>query len=322
MAVLVTGAAGSVGSALVAELLRRGEDVIATVRPGGRRLAQTSARLRVVSLELPAVEALAALPAPRAVFHAAAAVDPALAADPVRCEQVNAEGTRRLAAWALERGSRFVFVSSIAAIGCYDAPGGIDETAACRPVTAYGRSKLAAEQAILALAQRGLDAAIVRPPTLYGPADHYNFLALVRAIARRYFVVIGGGANRMPVLSVDNLVAALLAVDASGETGVFLAADRDDTSVRDVAVAIARGLGRSGLVPRMPIWAARAAAAVIEPLCGLAGVAPPLSRARVRTLTVDFGFRLDKLRAAGYRPASMEAAVARTVAAYARQGLL
>ena len=323
MTVLVTGAAGSVGSALVAELLRRGEDVVAAVRPGGRALRVTDPRLRVVALDLPDLDALAAVPAPRVVFHAGAAVAPALAADPARCERVNTEGTRRLAAWAHARGSRFVFVSSIAAMGFYDAPGGVDEAAACRPVTAYGRSKLAGEQAIAALMERGLHAAILRPPTLYGPDDHYNFLALVRAIARRYFVLIGGGANRMPILAVDNLVAALLAVDASGATGVLLAADDDATTVRDIAVAIARGLGRSGFVPRIPIWAARAAAALLEPLCGAIGVTPPLGRSRVRTLTVDFGFRLDKLRAAGYHPVtSTGAGVANTVAAYARQGLL
>jgi nucleoside-diphosphate-sugar epimerase len=321
--VLVTGAGGSVGSALVAELLGAGESVIAAVRPGGRPPPPATERLRVVSIDLPDLAALADLPAPRAIFHAAAVVDPAQAASPVVCQQVNAEGTRRLAEWALQRGSRFILLSSIAAMGFYDAPGGVDEGAACRPTTPYGRSKLAAEEAVLELVGRGLDAAIVRPPTLYGPRDHYNFLALTRAIARRVFVLIGGGGNRMPIMSVDNLVAALRAVDASGAQGVFLAADRDHTTLRDIAAAIARGLGRSGAIPSAPRWLAHAGAAVLEPLCGLVGVAPPLSHARVRTLTVDFGFRLDRLRMVGYRPPlSMEAGIATTVAAYAAQGLL
>lgn len=325
--VLVTGAAGFVGEALVRQLTRQGATVWGATHRGGLPLSVTHPRVTGVAIDLPDLEPLRSMPAPAVVYHLAATVDPSRYRDPARCEQVNVVGSAALGRWALQRGSRLVMVSSMAAMGIYDAPGGVDEASPCQPTTVYGKSKLAAERALAALQPEGLALTIVRPPTLYGPADRYNFLALTRAIARRQFVLFGGGANRFGIMHVDNLVTALLtlggALGGGGHDGLFLAEDGEEPTLAEVARRISLGLGRSGWIPRLPLWTGRLAAAAIEPACAALGIEPPLGRARLRTLTVDFGARIGRLRRAGYSPTiGMGRAITATIAGYRDRGLL
>lgn len=321
--VMVTGAAGFVGSALVHELLRRGREVLAVVRRGGRPLPLAHRRVTEVAVELPDLGGIAHCPAPRVIYHAAAVVDPRCCADPAQCQQVIVEGSTALGRWARERGSRLVMVSSMAAMGLYHAPEGVDERSPCRPLTPYGGAKYAAERQLTALSEKGLSLTVVRPPTLYGPEDRYNFLALARAIARRAFVLFGGGANRFGVMHVDNLVAALLTVGEQGCEGLFLAEDGEEATLAQVAGAISRALGRTARLPSLPRWTGRACAATVESLCGVVGTRPPLSRARLRTLTTSFGARIDRLQAAGYRQRlPMERGIQTTIAAFRRRGVL
>ncbi len=320
---LVTGAAGFVGSALVRELAENGATVWAAVHQGGRPAPAGHGKVTEVVIDLPSLQPLESIPAPAVIYHLAAPVDPTLHGDPSRCEQVNVVGSAALGRWALQRGSRLVMVSSMAAMGIYDAPKGVDETSPCRPTTAYGKSKLAAERALEALRDEGLELTILRPPTLYGPTDRYNFLALTRAIARRRFVLFGGGANRFGIMHVDNLVSALLTLGDTGQDGLFLAEDGEEATLEEVARHIASSLGRSGWIPRLPLWSGRLAAASLEPACAALGVEPPLSRARLATLTTSFGAQIDRLRRAGYRPVvGMGRAIPATIEGYRQRGVL
>lgn len=320
---VVTGAAGFVGSSLVSALLDRGFIVHAIVRPKGRSPSVRHPRLRVVPCELPDLGALVGLPAPGVVYHAAAVVDPSKLEDEALCQRVNAEATTGLARWALDHGSHLVFTSSIAAMGFYEAPAGVTEASPCRPVSAYGRSKLAAEHQIEALGERGLSAAIVRFPTLYGPGDRYNFLSLTRAIQRRRFVLFGGGHNRMALMSIDNAVAALLCLGRAKAQGLYLADDGEEQTWRDVTGHIGRALGQSGWIPSVPLVAGKLAARLGDGLEAWLAVQPPLTTPRLNTLTVDMGFRIGRLRSAGFQPVrSAKQGIELTVAAYQRAGLL
>lgn len=321
--ILVTGAAGFVGSALVRTLLERGEHVIAVTKTYGRKLELEHPSLNKIALELPDISALLAVTPPKVIIHAAAVVNPKEAEDAQRCQAVNTAGTLALGEWALSIDARFIYVSSIAAMGFYSAEAGVDENSPCKPTSIYGRTKLAGETALFELKARGLKLAIIRPPTLYGPEDSYNFLALTLAIKKRRFVLFDGGRAPMSIMSVKNLIAALVVLSECEAQGVFLAADGEPTSLREIAGIISQALGRKTQIPSVPKWLGYLVASVIEPLCLGLGVRPPLSWSRMRTLTNSFGLNIDRLRKIGYQPVeNYIQAIQATVAGYRRRGLI
>jgi nucleoside-diphosphate-sugar epimerase len=245
---------------------------------------------------------------------------------PDEVHRINVLGSKELARAAVARGvGRFVFISSISAIGYPDEEGIIDEGVECEPVTAYGRSKLAAEAELLRLSRtERLRVAILRPPTVYGHGERRNFLFLTRAVNTGLFLVPGTGDNRISFCNVKNLAQAVLfALENEGVHGLFHLADREVTTFRHVIEVIARVLGaRIPPVP-FPYPVALSAAVACEVAAGLLGRHPPLSRQRLKTLTRDFAFDGAALRARGFEPkAGFEPGVQATVEWYRSSGLI
>jgi dTDP-4-dehydrorhamnose reductase len=141
---LVTGAAGQLGTELVGAARAAGHEVVATARHtrGDRGLAPLDVTDR------DAVARAVAEVAPEVVLHAAAwtAVD-ACESDPARAHRVNAEATRHVAAAARAVGARVVYVSTDYVFdGTKPTP--YAETDAPAPRSVYGVSKLAGERAV------------------------------------------------------------------------------------------------------------------------------------------------------------------------------
>lgn len=117
----------------------------------------------------------------------------------------NVRGTERLARAAVESAvGRFVFLSSAAVYG--RGARSVDELTPCRPDTAYGRSKLAAEEVLQAIAKEtGLAVVALRPPLVYGAGAPGNFHTLVRLASRGWPVPSGALRARRSLISVTNL---------------------------------------------------------------------------------------------------------------------
>lgn len=320
--VFLTGATGFVGAHVLDVLLAEGHHVHALVR---RPEAEPALRARGV---VPVPGDLASvgdivLPDVDAVVHLAALVDPALQDDARRVDALVRGATLSLAERARTAGvQRFVFTSSIAAVGFHD--GLVTADSPCHPSTGYGIAKRACERALLAEASARFSPVILRPPTIHGPGERYNFLALVRAIDRGLFRTIGGGRNVFPLVSVANVARAVVAA-AEGRigAGIHPLADAERYPMQRVHRAIASALGRDPpRFPNLPMPIASVAARVNE---ALARVGAPLllSRARVRTLSVDQPFDVASLLACGVDlRADLEREVALTVADQRRRGLL
>jgi nucleoside-diphosphate-sugar epimerase len=163
-------------------------------------------------------------------------------------EQVNAEGTRRLAECAAANGvRRFVFLSTVKVNGerTFEKPFVEDDPPA--PNGAYAVSKWRAEQALQEIGKRrGLDFVIIRPPLVYGPGVRANFLMLLRLVDRGVPLPLGGIVNKRSLVGLGNLIEMILAClrhdKAAGQT--FLVSDREDVSTPDLVRKIAHRLGR------------------------------------------------------------------------------
>lgn len=268
MSVLLTGASGFVGSAVLGTLRERGMDVRPVVRS-----ASSAAHLddAVVVLGLDAAtDWIAVLDGMTVVIHCAARAhimrDEAL--DPLaEYRRVNVAGTLRLAQQAAAAGvKRFIFISSIKVNGEGTQPGHhyrADDSP--NPEDAYGISKAEAEAGLRTIAQEtGMELVIIRPVLVYGPEVKGNFQSMVRAVARGIPLPLGGvTGNRRSLVALDNLVDLICTCvnhpRAAGQ--IFLVSDGEDLSTADLLRRIAMAGGAPArLLPVPPVllrWGAR-----------------------------------------------------------------
>lgn len=318
---LVTGATGLIGRPLVASLLAEGADVRILTR-GGRALpAGWQGRVDVRIGDITEAGSLgAALAGCGGLFHLAGELR-----DPARFEAVNTEGTRHLLEAARSAGlDHVVHMSSVGVMGV-EAPGPVDEGAACHPRNGYEVSKLAAEEFARAWGESaGVPVAALRPTIVFGERTGDgpdSFLSLLRAVAAGRFRLVGRSSVANYVYA-DDVAAACRAAAARRANGVFIVAD--PCPFARFAAAAAGALGAPPPGRALPRPAAYAIAAVLEAAGAVAGRPVPLTRARVRALSTRTEFRSSRIEAAlGWTPAiGWREGLSRTVEAYRRAGKL
>ncbi|MGF6329457.1 nucleoside-diphosphate-sugar epimerase [Pseudomonas sp. BS3782 TE3695] len=277
--VLVTGASGFVGEALVFRLLvDKKFSPIAAAR-GAKRL---HGLCPVVSFDLTHAKILPALDDIQVVIHAAArvhvmnetAID-ALA----EFRKVNVEGTLRLAQRAAESGvKRFIFISSIKVNGESTLPGKpfkADDQP--NPLDPYGVSKYEAEEALKQLGRdTGMEVVIIRPPLVYGPGVKANFLSMLSWLNKGIPLPLGAIRNQRSLVAIGNLVNLIVTcIDhpaAANQT--FLASDGEDLSTTQLLRRLSKALGKSARLLPMPEWLLKLAASTLgkqafaQRLCG------------------------------------------------------
>ena len=213
MKALVTGATGFVGSHLVDALLQAGCTVTALARSPTKAATLVERGVTIVSGDLHREPALNQAVADQdIVYHVAGVVAARSEADFLLA---NRDGTRNLAA-AAERGGcpRFILISSLAAAGPAPRHRPLNGTEEPHPVTAYGRSKLAAEQVVRSTS---LSWSIVRPAVVYGPRDR-EVLKLFRLARLGIAPIFGSGDQELSAIHAADLARALLAVGTSSQT--------------------------------------------------------------------------------------------------------
>lgn len=262
MKALVTGATGFVGGHLVRALVARGDAIVALARRPEAHAALTALGATPVGGSLENDRALTtALADVDVVYHLAGVVAAKTEADYLA---VNEGGTQRLidAVRKQAPGARFVHVSSQAALGPSPRGTPLAEDAPCRPITPYGRSKLAGE---LALRGSGLAWTIVRPSPVYGPGDR-AFLSLFEVVRTGFAPVFGSGNQELSLVYVEDLARAIvLAGSQPGVVGEVLHTAHTEVILsRDVARAAGAALGRSPIVVPVPGVLARPVVGLIE----------------------------------------------------------
>jgi nucleoside-diphosphate-sugar epimerase len=250
---LVTGATGFVGRAVVAAFAQH-DTVRAAVRrppqpplPGGVEVVQ--------HLDLTQTpDWTAALDGVEQVIHLAGIAHIGGGVSPELYDRINHLATAELAAAAARAGVRhFVYVSSIRAQTGPAADHALTERDPATPTDAYGRSKLAAETAVRAA---GVPFTILRPVLIYGPGMKGNFALVLRAARTPWPLPVSDFINRRALLGIDNFISVLkfvLSTPATiGET--YIVADPGiPPRLADIITTLREALGRRWpLVVPMP----------------------------------------------------------------------
>ncbi len=278
MRVLVTGATGLVGGAVVRELLARGHAVRALVRPTSDLANLAGLPVEAVQgdvLDRPSVER--ALLGQEAVIHAAGV--PTLDAEKGRLYALNAGAVEVVLGAALSAGlARAVLVSSTAVLGGATVPRVADEETTSSAETLgldYFVSKLRGEVAALDLAARGLPLVVVRPAYVLGPGDLYaSSPAVLLALARgRLPAYVQGGASFCDVRDVARGIAEAL---ARGRTGEAYILGGQNLTMDELVGQACRAAGVKAPL-RLPFAAALAATRALGLLHRLGGPPPPIS---------------------------------------------
>lgn len=257
MRVLVTGATGFVGGALIAALFEYGY----AVRSAARRHSSNLPGEVLVRELAPNTDWAIALQNVGVVIHLAARVHVMndTSADPLaEFRRTNVAGTLTLARQAAAAGvKRFIFISSIKVNGegtRYGEPFTAEDLP--QPVDSYGISKHEAEEQLRRLAaETGMEVVIIRPPLVYGPGVKANFLSMMRWLYKGIPLPLGAINNRRSLVALDNLVDLIVTcIDhpaAANQT--FLAGDGEDLSTTELLRRMGAALGRPArLIPVPP----------------------------------------------------------------------
>ncbi len=253
--VLVTGANGFVGSHLVERLLREGHEVRGLTRSAGRGAPPLPGLEWVEGDICDEMVVKTAAAGVDTIFHLAAKVHETheISQDEQAYEQVNVGGTLNVLKAAESAGvCRLVFISSVKAMG-EGSHHEDDEETPPAPQTAYGRSKLRAEQAVRQAAlSSGLQAVSLRLPMVYGPGTKGNLFKMMQAIDRGYFPPWPSVPNRRSMVHVANVVdaACVCAESPLGRYACYIVTDGTAYSTRELYEQFALALGK-----RPPAWA-------------------------------------------------------------------
>ncbi|MEN8006078.1 MAG: NAD(P)-dependent oxidoreductase [Candidatus Krumholzibacteriota bacterium] len=287
--IALTGATGFLGSHIADTLLARGFGVRASIRPTSslRWLDNKPVETRRTDLTDPD-DCRGFLAGTSGLIHCAGVVS---APAKTIYHVANVTSTARLleaaaAAWKEQRDTKaFVLISSLAAHG----PAGLErpalESDPCRPITEYGRSKLAAEELVSA-GMWPFRTATLRPPSLYGPRDR-EFLPLIKLATHGWTGRLG---RRMTGLSlVDGRDAAAAAVDlleTDAASGTFFVDDgKTGYDWSALNAALEKMAGRRVRTIQLPLVVLK----ILSFLAGRSRAArsPVLNRDRIRDLQTE-----------------------------------
>ena len=250
--ILVTGASGFVGRALVSELANVGHSVRAAMRHPADVFSRSVEVIAVSDLTRP-VEWRALLKNMETVVHLAGIAHAGVGIAEETYDRVNRRATAELANAAKAMGiGRLIFMSSIRAQTGPASDEVLREGDTPRPTDAYGRSKLAAEEAVRAA---GVPFTILRPVLIYGPDVKGNFARLMELARKPWPLPLGLCRNRRSLLARRNLIDAihltLASATAAGET--YIVADPAALTLSEIIAALRAGEGRKpGLLPVPP----------------------------------------------------------------------
>jgi dihydroflavonol-4-reductase len=288
MTIVVTGATGFLGSALVTELIKRQQLVRILARDGKKARQQFGDAVTIIPGDITdAAQVQQAVDGATTIYHLAGRLyHPSIPAELYR--QTHVEGTRLLleACQGQTQLQRIVHVSTTGVHGVTgETPAA--EDAPFAPTNPYEATKLEGELLALdAYQKQGLPVTVARPGLVYGPGD-LHLLGFFVTIKKGLFRVIDGGKAFLHPVYIDDMVTAMLLCaerpQAPGRS--YNIAGERPVTIRELATAIAHALDRELPAGSIPLWLANLASDIFAAMPGMKGERAPLTRSRVKFLT-------------------------------------
>lgn len=251
MNALVTGATGFIGSHLCEELARRGHKVTCLIREKSNLKWIENIDLKIISGDCEEIESLYdAVDGVDYVFHLAG-LTKACSKDKFFC--ANTRGTENLIRAVSQKNlklKRFIYISSLAAVGPSKNGSPLKEEADPQPVSSYGKSKLEAENAVLKYKQ-SIPVTILRPSAVYGPRDRDLFI-FFKVLKKGIFP--DWGKCYYSLLYVDDLIQGIIlaAENKKAEGEIYFLSDSKFYTNEEIMEAISSALGIKALRLRVP----------------------------------------------------------------------
>lgn len=308
--ILITGASGFIGSFLVEAAIARGYRVFAGIRASSNRQWLTHPGIHFIELNLDNRHQLEMALQQTAqqfgrmdfIIHAAGLTR---SLDHFAFTKVNFGGTQNMVE-ALQNSllvpEKFVFISSLASYG----PGAGDRQPIHagrlqNPVTAYGKSKLLAEQFLYH--QKDFPFVIVNPTAVYGPRDK-DFLQVIQTMRKGMELYIGTKKQVLSFVHVADLVNAVcLAMESPALRTNLLVSDLVNYTAAEMNDIIRNVLSRKTVPLVVPVWVASMAAALSEYAGRIGGRTPLLNRERMKEFSaINWGVDAAAIAALGYQP--------------------
>lgn len=263
MKALVTGATGFIGSNLVKELVKREYEVTCLARKTSNLRCLEDLEVSIVYGDCTDKNSLQQLPANfNYVFHLAGLTKAKKEEDFFVTNVNGTENLLNVLSANSQSLKRFLYMSSLAAVGpsCDGIP--LDETATPGPVSMYGRSKLKGELVTLAYKDR-MPVSIVRPPAVYGPRDR-DFFMFFKMIRRGFYPY--WGKCYYSLLYVDDLVRGLITAAESREAegNIYFLSDGRIYSNDDIVYEIIQAMETRAVRLKIPNFAVELVAKISE----------------------------------------------------------
>lgn len=260
MHILVTGATGFIGAALVNRLKNNNFILSASTRNFVPDYLNDVNIIKIGDLT-PSLNWREALLGVDVVIHLASRVHimKDKAGDPqAEYNLANVDATLNLARQASERGvKRFIYMSSIKVNGEFTDPGKVFTAEdSPSPQDPYSISKLQAELGLKMIAlETGIEVVIIRPPLVYGPGVKANFLSMMQWLSRSIPLPLGGINNLRSFVALDNLVDLIVkCIDHPGAANqIFLVSDGEDLSTTSLLYRLGNALNKPARLIPVPI---------------------------------------------------------------------
>ena len=287
--ILITGASGFVGSTLADEALNRGWEVTAAVRPSSDKSFLQDSRIKFLELNFNSSKDLAEkLNQARRFNYVVHSAGTTKAVNREAYFDVNAGHTQRLVEALRDpsvKPEKFLFVSSLAALGPTSGDNLIQPNSPPNPVTSYGASKLAAQDYLQTLTD--FPWISIQPTAVYGPRDKEIFI-FINLVSKGFEFYIGTKPQKLSFIYVKDLVEMMLLSLEKGQIGkTYIASDNINYTTDDLGKAVREAIGRKTFKLKLPLSIVGAIAVISEKIGDWQKKATMLNREKMNELSAE-----------------------------------